>query len=514
MVYGLDTPRAEVTVQSVGDMLDLGSLADSFKSPGHDKNVLKGMDRGRRTSGHRSASTPLRITGGTKRLSNGKEFTPMLKSVHMSQMKSKVRDRFPDSPIPGADDPNETFPSGNTTGVKLPDSSSIVTTPGTSFRRRRGRGKEEPGLLQGEGQLLSLKEQERMIDEVKKENFGLKMKLVLLEDRLKSQEPENVRRAIKENIEIKVESEGLKVDLKRYKRSLNQSEKQISELRRELTEMESRADREFRNGRRGEEIDKLLQEAMEKLEEKELELDAVLDENEKLKDEADQYFDKLNQLEHGEVEEFGKLKKQVEQLLGEKEDLESEVRQAQATTEEKEDEVDGLKHDLREKELELKELQLNRAREIGDKEREVRELERVNRELKSQTDRLKEEKLGVEGDMDGALKTAHTRIDTLQDTISTLQTQIQKETSSKSQVTEERSRLETRCSKLEEEKRQLELRYEQMEDEKDTLDFERRKLEAENQKLISERNGLEDDLENVSVHKHSLPLPSFRNSIF
>ena len=512
MVYGLDTPRAEVTVQSIEDMLDLGSMADSFKSPGQDKNVL---NRGRRTTSHRSASTPLRnITGGTKRLSNGKEFTPMFKSVHMSQMKSKVRDRFPDSPIPGADDPDETFPSGNTTGVKLPDSSSIVTTPGASFRRRRGRGREEPGLLQGEGQLLSLKEQERIIDEVKKENFGLKMKLVLLEDRLKQQEPENVRRAIKENIEIRVESEGLKVELKRYKKSLNQSEKQITELRKDVAEMESRADREFRNGRRGEEIDRLLQEAMEKLDEKERELDAVLDENEKLREEADQYFDKLNQLEHGEVEEFGKLKKQIEQLLGEKEDMENEARQAQTTVEEKEDELDGLKHDLREKELELKELKLNWARETGDKEREVRELERVNRELKSQTDRLKEEKLGIEGDMDGALKTAHARIDTLQDTISSLQIQLQKETSSNPQVAEERARLETRCSKLEEEMRQLELRYEQMEDEKDTLDFERRKLEAENQKLISERNGLEDDLENVSVHKHSLPLPSFRNSIF
>lgn len=510
MVYGLDTPRAEVTVQSVGDVLDFGSVADSFKSPGQDKNVLKSIDRHRRTSGHRSVSTPLRnIAGGAKRLSNGKEFTPMLKSVHMSQMKSKMRDRLPDSPIPGADDPDETFPSGNTTGVKLPDS-SIVTTPGTSFRRRRGRGREESGVLQGEGQLLSLREQERILDEVKRENFGLKMKLVLLEDRLKRQEPENVRRAIKENIEIKVESEGLKVELKRYKKSLNQSEKHITELRKDLEEMESRADREFRNGRRGEEIDRLLQEAMEKLDEKERELDAVLDENEKLREEAEQYFDKLNQLEHGEVEEFGKLKNQVEQLLGEKEDLEGEVRQAQATVDEKEDELDGLKHDLREKELELKEMQLNRAREIGDKEQDVRELERVNRELKSQTDRLKEEKLGVEGDMGGALKTAHSRIDSLQDTINSLQTQLQKE---RPQAAEELTRLEARCSKLDEEKRQLELRYEQMEDEKDTLDFERRKLEAENQKLIDERNGLEDDLENVSIHIQFF-LPPSRNATF
>ena len=155
---------------------------------------------------------------------------------------------LPGSPTPGAGDTNEIFLSGNTTGVRLPDSSSIFTTPGTSFRRRRGRGSEEPGVFQGEGQLLSLREQERILDKVKKENFGLKMKLVLLEDRLMRQEPENLRRAIKENIEIKVESENLKVELEGYKKSLNQSEKHNLELRKNLEEIESQ------NGRRGEEL--------------------------------------------------------------------------------------------------------------------------------------------------------------------------------------------------------------------------------------------------------------------
>lgn len=63
----------------------------------------------------------------------------------------------------------------------------------------------------------------------------------------------------------------------------------------------------------------------------------------------------------------------------------------------------------------MKETQLNKKSEATEKDRENRELENRNRDLKSQVDRLREEKLGVEGNMDGALKTAHTRIDSLQD---------------------------------------------------------------------------------------------------
>ena len=103
--------------------------------------------------------------------------------------------------------------------------------------------------------------------------------------------------------------------------------------------MEARADMEIRNGKRGEEADRLLREALDKLEEKEKELDAVLDENEKLREEADGYFDKLNKLEHGGEEEMERLKKKIEGALGEKEDLEAEVRQSQELVGEKVDQV-------------------------------------------------------------------------------------------------------------------------------------------------------------------------------
>lgn len=504
MVYGLDTPRADVTQRSYDD-LDLGSIADSFKSPGLDKNIIQNLGKGRRSLGHRSISTPLRpIVGGASRQGAGKEFTPLLKSVHMSQMKSKLhrnRASMPDSPIPGLDDADETFKSGNTTEAKLPEISSIASTPAVSLPRRRGKGAEKE-VLQAEGQMLTLREQERIIDEIKKENFNLKMKLVFLEDKLTKgfSGPDAAQRAIKENIEIKVEKETLKAELKRAKKSLVQSEKAISDMRKEMDEMESRADKDFHKGAKSDEVDKLLQEAIDKLEDKERELEEVLEENEKLREEADGYFNKLNQLEHGadeEAKEVDTLHERIKELEGDKEDLETEVRRIEGEKDEIMEEVEAVRQDLKRKELELKEMQLNNSRDVGDKERELRELEKENRELRSEVSRLKEEKLGVEGNMDGALKTAHARIDSLQDTITTLESQLQQETRSKSLVIEERARLEARVAKLEDERKQLELKFEQMEDERDALDFEKKKLESERQKIMNERDSLEDDLENV-----------------
>ncbi|RPB25465.1 hypothetical protein L211DRAFT_836189 [Terfezia boudieri ATCC MYA-4762] len=506
--HGLDTPGRHDQTQRSLDDLDLGSIAASFTSPGLDKNPLQNMARNKQRGPTRSLSTPLRPTlaGGNRGLSNGKEFTPLLKSIHMSAMKSKLRNRMlPDSPIPDAEDGDETFRSGSTTGMKVLDSSSIASTPASNLRtielhRRGGRRDKVPQVLQTEGQRLTLREQERMIDEVQRENFDLKMKMVLLQDKL-GRLPVGERKAIEENIEIKVEKEGLKSELRKAKKSLSQSEKAIAELRREMGEMESKADSEYRSGMRGEEADRILSETLGKLEEKERELEEILDENDRLREEADGLFDKVNRIEHGErvekEEEIRRLRNQVDELNGEKADLDGEVRRVEREKEELADELDAANHDLKEKELELKEMQLNKNREVGEKERQVRELERENREVKSQVERLREEKAGLEGNMDGALKTAHARIDSLQEMITGLQTQLQKETSAKAEVIEERERFEERVSKLGEEKRQLELKYEQMEDEKDALVFDRKKLEAEKQKAVAERDGLEDDLETL-----------------
>ncbi|KAH9466416.1 hypothetical protein Pst134EB_001473 [Puccinia striiformis f. sp. tritici] len=84
---------------------------------------------------------------------------------------------------------------------------------------------------------LTLREQEKVIDEVKKENFNLKLKIYFLEDRLAKLAPDQVDLALKENVEIKVEFQTVRQELKRYKRLLLEAERAIELAKTERDEL-------------------------------------------------------------------------------------------------------------------------------------------------------------------------------------------------------------------------------------------------------------------------------------
>lgn len=75
---------------------------------------------------------------------------------------------------------------------QLPES-SVDTTPIATLRPSNGGG----GVLTTDGQ-LTLKEQEKLIDEIRKENFSLKLKVFLMNERLEKLGPEYNEAAIKE----------------------------------------------------------------------------------------------------------------------------------------------------------------------------------------------------------------------------------------------------------------------------------------------------------------------------
>ncbi|KAI7860171.1 microtubule associated-domain-containing protein, partial [Circinella umbellata] len=67
---------------------------------------------------------------------------------------------------------------------------------------------------------LTLKEQEKTIDILNKENFGLKLKCYFLEKRLDDISPDQVDNALKENVDLKVTIQTLTQELKRYKKMI------------------------------------------------------------------------------------------------------------------------------------------------------------------------------------------------------------------------------------------------------------------------------------------------------
>lgn len=70
----------------------------------------------------------------------------------------------------------------------------------------------------------------QVIDELKKDNFSLKLKLHFYEQRLEKMAPSSVEQALRENIQLKVEFQTLRTELKRYKKLLLEGDKAIQAL--------------------------------------------------------------------------------------------------------------------------------------------------------------------------------------------------------------------------------------------------------------------------------------------
>lgn len=73
----------------------------------------------------------------------------------------------------------------------------------------------------------------QVIDEFKKENFDLKLKIHFYEQRLERLAPDHIDQALRENIQLKVEFQTLRTELKRYKKLLLEGNRAIESLTRE-----------------------------------------------------------------------------------------------------------------------------------------------------------------------------------------------------------------------------------------------------------------------------------------
>ncbi|SCV70616.1 BQ2448_3378 [Microbotryum intermedium] len=94
--------------------------------------------------------------------------------------------------------------------------------------KKAGKAKATGGGL---GQNMTLREQEKVIDEFKKENFDLKLKIHFYEQRLERLAPDHIDQALRENVQLKVEFQTLRTELKRYKKLLIEGNRAIETLK-------------------------------------------------------------------------------------------------------------------------------------------------------------------------------------------------------------------------------------------------------------------------------------------
>ncbi|KAG4304346.1 hypothetical protein PORY_002321 [Pneumocystis oryctolagi] len=322
-LLSIQTPRTEAgTINSIdAEELTFGSREPSFISP-NKKDSWKSFKA-------LSTPAPSRVfLDRTNTLNNVKhEFTPLLQSA----VKNKIPSHFDPQKKQESEEnhtENGISDSLNNSTQEI-SSSSIVSVKSIVNLPERN----------------SIEKEENIIDTMRKENWGLKLKVHFLNDRLDKLAPDQIEVALKENIENKIHQAKLIQEIKKYKKSLLESEKKVK--------------------------------IMSTNKEKDLELDSIISEQKKILDkialENNKYADELFQAQ----EKIEILSKEIEELRSSKNDVNVSEKlihlqeQLQETLEKNEDmriELQEMQNKIDEQndEIELQEEERDKLKQIID----------------------------------------------------------------------------------------------------------------------------------------------------
>lgn len=232
---------AEDSHESSNTMPDisLGSLEESFKSPPRMLNKqaaplsLTGSSTMTNSSSNRPENRPSTPKGQLVRRGTEDE----VKTPKASNKNGFLDDSMDEDDA--GNDMGRKWESDNPTAARLGRSKSGVTTTKAGVN-------------------MTLREQEKVVDQLKKENFSLKLKVHLLEERLAELAPDHIEAALKQNINLKIEVQSRGVELKKYKKLLLRMEQELAQMKdqnngsreRDLEEQVESLTRELRELRR------------------------------------------------------------------------------------------------------------------------------------------------------------------------------------------------------------------------------------------------------------------------
>ncbi|OGM45791.1 spindle-pole body protein (Pcp1) [Aspergillus bombycis] len=419
----IDTPRTEVDgnatyltngFRSVGrhNLSALDSVENSFQTPSKDEDLLKGLgDDRRRSSGAFKLSTPRAGTGSksTRNALNGRhhlptaappkgEFTPLMRSAaknnflrnmstargnghktpaYMKEGRSNIHTPgLPSYDMTGIDEEDET--DDQPTPLPQAASSSVQSTPLPGLSGRGGNG------LLNDGQNMTLREQEKIIDKLDKDNFGLKLKIHYLQEQLEKAGPSYNQAALKENTELKVSKLTMQRDISRYKKSLQQAERDLEAYRVQFQELREKVRRGQLDETSQREMN-LMREELESKDHRVRELQEELrdakdrqsEEIEKLRDEIEDLEASLREKERTideRDEELEELKDKDSKENGALAELESELQRAKEQMEELQDSLDQAKSEARE-------ARESESRARSDKEEAEKNLQELHDEM-------------------------------------------------------------------------------------------------------------------------------------
>ncbi|KAK9327854.1 hypothetical protein V1520DRAFT_347625 [Lipomyces starkeyi] len=281
-----------------------------------------------------------------------REFTPLLQSAVRNNSMKKVASvgmpqepdiiaKSPGLPANGDDDGDFSTSMEGLTRASIRHAVQLESENSTPIPRRG---------VPGADNMLTLREQEKAIDEMQKENFGLKLRIFFLMQQLKATTPEALSGTLQQNVEMKAEQVAMKTELTKLKKQLTESESKVAQLTANIA------------------ADLSAQEVL--TDDEKVRLEQLLMDNKKTNDEL---FDARIEIQNLQ-QEMDEYRAQLEESDGEH----AEVEELKATIEQLEEKVDRLKEEsqsLRE-ELDAKDRQLEQTfQELKDADLQIQELQ-------------------------------------------------------------------------------------------------------------------------------------------
>ncbi|KAI0806659.1 hypothetical protein C8Q74DRAFT_1189709 [Fomes fomentarius] len=208
-----------------------------------------------------------------------------------------------------------------------------VADSATPGRPKRTRTASSKGGLN-----LTLRDQEKHIDALKKENFNIKLKVHFLEERLAQLAPDQIDAALKQNISLKIEVQQRGMELKKLKKLVLELQRELDHLQRgsggaqgrarELEEKLEERERELRELRRRRAVGPD-DGALRELEARNVELEEELENVRGLLEENTEELERLRELaeSRGDHSSLGseRYRRQAEELEAENEDLRARI---------------------------------------------------------------------------------------------------------------------------------------------------------------------------------------------
>ncbi|TAQ87352.1 hypothetical protein B7494_g4315 [Chlorociboria aeruginascens] len=557
---GLDTPRTnlgDATYLST-QQLDFDiSQEPSFQSPLKDNNnLLQQLQNGRR--GAINLRTPKsRTTLGEKRNlpagHSGGEFTPLLKNATRNSALRSGKENvlltpaFPKSTglpnIPEDLSPRpimETSVYGENSrngsymaGTPMPQiDSSTASTPMVLLPRRT----EGPGVLQ-DGNQLSLREQENVIDKIEKENFGLKLKIHFLEEALRKAGPGFSDAALKENTELKVDKITMQKELHQYRKTLTAAEHDVELYRQQILDMQEKVKRRHADEGQREELDrlrhlleeketeinrlKIREDKFEDLEDKVHDLESDLREKDRLLDDREDEFDNLKDEADKHTEIVSNLAEALKRAQRQIVELEEQA-QSNEELEDAKETIDGLEQDLGHLRNEIQEAKEDEQEALRERDRaqaDLRELQDemanksittkgLSRQIEEKANRLQDDLEDLQ-EKHTALQEKHAEVVRERDSAQTDLEELQDEIANKSLMTKGLSRqLEEKANRLQSDLEDLRSNHatleEQYADKAREIKKLQDKIEGLNQDGEVREQKLMDKLEIVQSEKESV----------